>query len=718
MPDSPPSEARLEMWKIVVLTWLVVALAAAPARAVENPSSASGWAETEHGAVRLIAAVEAVGDGATVPIGLEFRMNPGWHIYWRSPGDAGYPPRVSWSQSSNLTSAEVSWPAPRRFSVLDMETVGYESGVILPVEARLEQPGEPLALRATVDYLTCADICVPYIAELALDLPAGESRPSAFAHDLARARAKVPGRGSGHGLVIEGVRLKGDPSAAAMEIDLRSAEPLVAPDVFVEAPAPLAFSAPQIRVSADGRAATLSLAVFNGDELGRTFDGLPITLTVIDGERTLEHATVARAALEDQAVSSGVTAPKTETPLLAMLGVALLGGFILNLMPCVLPVLSMKLLAVVGHGGGPRRGVRAGFLAAASGILFSFMVLAGALVGLKAMGHEIGWGLQFQQPWFLTAMILILTLFACNLWGFFEVPLPRAFGLANERAGRVRGLAGHFLTGALATLLATPCSAPFLGAAIGFALSRGAAEIFAVFTAIAGGLALPYLIVAAFPAMASRLPKPGRWMITLRRAVGLALAGTAAWLVWVLAGGIGGVGASVVGGISTAVAILLIGGRWAPPRVRPLGAGSLAALAFAAFLVPADPPVGARQIAEGAWRPLEPERIPALVADGHTVFVNVTADWCLTCKVNDRLVLSRDPVRQRLAEDAVVAMQGDWTAPDDMIARYLAGFGRYGIPFDAVYGPALPHGEALPELLSAEIVEAALARASGQPGRR
>jgi suppressor for copper-sensitivity B len=173
----------------------------------------------------------------------------------------------------------------------------------------------------------------------------------------------------------------------------------------------------------------------------------------------------------------------------------------------------------------------------------------------------------------------------------------------------------------------------------------------------------------------------------------------------------------MVGGIAAAGAILLIGGRWAPRRLRPLGAAGLAALAFTAFLVPAYPPAGARQFA-GAWRPLEPERIPELVADGRTVFVNVTADWCLTCKINERLVLSRDPVRQRLAQDPVVAMQGDWTVPDDRIARYLAGFGRYGIPFDAVYGPALPHGEALPELLSAEIVETALTRASGEAGGR
>ena len=430
----------------------------------------------------------------------------------------------------------------------------------------------------------------------------------------------------------------------------------------------------------------------------------------------LEQPTSISAAAGRAALSS--TAADAAAPLPVMLALALLGGMILNLMPCVLPVLSMKLLAVVGHGGGRRGAVRAGFLAAAAGILFSFMAMAAALVALKATGHVIGWGLQFQQPWFLTAMVLVVTLFACNLWGIFDVPLPRAFGLAGERAGRIRGLAGHFLTGALATLLATPCSAPFLGAAISFALAGTTADIFVVFAAIASGLALPYLAVAAFPALATRLPKPGRWMIVLRRILGLALAGTAVWLVWVLAGGIGWPGALLVGGIAAGVAILLAGGRRVPQRFRDAGITGIVALALTAFLVTANPPEDARSADARGWRPLEPEGIAALVAEGRTVFVNVTADWCLTCKVNERLVLSRDPVRSLLAGEQTVAMRGDWTLPDDDIARYLAGFGRYGIPFDAVYGPALPDGEALPELLSTEAVDDALTRASGVEGRR
>jgi suppressor for copper-sensitivity B len=704
------------MWRSFVLALFVTLAPAGPAGAADQ-SGASAWVQTDHGAVRLLAAVQAVGEGTSVPIALQFRMKPGWHIYWRTPGDAGYPPRADWTGSTNLASAEVSWPVPHRFSVLDVETIGYEDGVVLPIEARLQRPGEPLALRATVDYLTCADICVPYVAELALELPAGEARPSAFAHDVARARALVPDRGRAHGLTVERVRLSGNAADAAIAVDLRATEPLISPDVFVEAPAPLAFGAPEVSVSNDGRIATLTVAVFNSEGIGRTLDGLPITLTIVDGERTLEQPATVGAVAEGRIAGFSAVGANA-APLAAMLALALLGGLILNLMPCVLPVLSMKLLAVVGHGGGQKRAVRAGFVAAAAGILFSFLVLAGVLVALQATGHVIGWGLQFQQPWFLTAMILVVTLFACNLWGVFEVPLPRAFGLADKRAGSVRGLAGHFLTGALATLLATPCSAPFLGAAIGFALSRGSAEIFVIFTAVALGLALPYLSVAAFPALATRLPKPGPWMIVLRRVLGLALAGTAVWLVSVLVGVIGLTGALAVGGIAAAIAALLAARQWIPQRFRVAGAGAVAALALAAFLIPAKPPADARPVDESAWQPLEPERIAALVAEGCTVFVNVTADWCLTCKVNERLVLARDPVRTRLADEEVVAMRGDWTLADDRIARYLAGFGRYGIPFDAVYGPALPHGEALPELLSAEVVTEALARASGDADDR
>jgi suppressor for copper-sensitivity B len=382
----------------------------------------------------------------------------------------------------------------------------------------------------------------------------------------------------------------------------------------------------------------------------------------------------------------------------------------------VLPVLSIKLLGVVSHGGGDVRKVRLSFLASAAGILCSFLILAGALATLKAMGAMVGWGMQFQQPWFLIAMTLVVSVFAGNLFGLFEIRLPRLIADAGERAGHVSGLGGHFLTGALATLLATPCSAPFLGTAVGFALAQGTLEILAVLLAVGIGLAAPYLAVAVFPRLATRLPRPGPWMTVLRRILGLALAVTAAWLVSVLMAQIGGAGALAIGALAAAtVGATTLSARASSGATARVAAAAALVLVLASFVIPQRPGLDGNGNARGLWRAFDERSIPDLVAAGHVVLVNVTADWCITCKVNETLVLARDDVREKLASDGVVAMQGDWTRPDPAISNYLARFGRYGIPFDAVYGPGLPHGEALPELLTAEIVIAALERAAAAP---
>ena len=406
-----------------------------------------------------------------------------------------------------------------------------------------------------------------------------------------------------------------------------------------------------------------------------------------------------------------------------ILALALLGGLILNLMPCVLPVLSIKLLSVIGHGGGEARHVRAGFMASSAGILVSFMALASAAVALKQAGLSVGWGIQFQQPVFLIAMALVVTLFACNLWDMFQIRLPGRISTAAATAGQGHSLAGHFATGAFATLLATPCSAPFLGTAIGFALSRGAVEIFAVFIALGIGLALPYLAVAAVPRLATWLPKPGRWIVTVRRILGLALVATALWLLSVLMTQ-AGLRAAVMAFLLLALLPVVLGLIKQPPRLRH---GAVwAVVAMLAVLSAVAPIAGPAPLASGVgsgagagkinWLPFDPASIGREVAAGNTVFVDVTADWCLTCKVNKALVLERGEVLARLGAAGIVPMQADWTRPDPAIAAFLQRFSRYGIPFDAVFGPAAPEGHVLPELLTTDSVLTAIDAVSG--GRR
>ena len=669
-------------------------------------AAAGDWAETDQGRLRLISALNGVGPEGRLDLGLQFQLEPGWKIYWRSPGDAGKPPVLDWDASANLAEPEILWPVPKRFSLFGLETFGYGDEVILPIAARAADPGSGVDLAASVDLLVCEEICVPLLVDVALRLPAGPAAGSTHGILIDSYKALVPGQGAEAGLGLESVFLTGKVESAVIEARITSDSPLKKPDLLVEGPPAFSYGKPEVALAEDALSAVVRIPVLARKNARSVIEGKSLTVTVTDDLRGLEVPVVARYA-------EGARPALDLADLALILGLALLGGLLLNVMPCVLPVLSLKLLSVVNHGGQDRGAVRRGFLASAAGIVVSFLALALFTLALKGAGMAVGWGVQFQQPLFLVAMILLLTLFAWNLFGLFEINLPRVFGgLLSGRGGQEGGgsLAGSFWTGAFATLLATPCSAPFLGVAVGFALSRGALEVWLVFAALGLGMALPYLLVAAIPRLATGLPRPGVWMLRVKQVLGLALLGFAVWLVIVLWAESGPAAALAVGLLALATAPVL----WLDRR-RGLGKGVAAAavlgLAAAAFISPATLGVaGTRTASEaaGAWQPLEAERIGALVAQGKVVFVDVTADWCITCWVNKKNVLDRAEVARRLGAEEVVTLRGDWTRPDPEISAYLESFGRYGIPFNAVYGPGLPSGQALPELLTVDSVLTAL----------
>jgi suppressor for copper-sensitivity B len=702
--------AALSGVSAAALTFCALGLASpSPAAAAE---AASGWAVSDQGRVRLVAAASSTGGAAMLRLGLEFDLAPGWKIYWRSPGGAGYPPAVDWTGSSNLAATEIAWPAPHRFTTFGIDTYGYSDAVVLPIAVRPEKIDREVRLRAAVDYLTCSEICVPQQANLALDLPtsgAATGDGEGFAELIERYRARVPQGGTPAGMRIEQASVVAN-APPQLALRLASDAALVAPDVFIEEPGlpdsakPIAFAKPTIVRSGDG-ATELRLKIGEGgaveDLLARS-----IRVTIVDGERSLEQdvvvaATVAPAALDGQSFRFWTTR------FWAMLALAALGGFTLNFMPCVLPVLSIKLFGLMTGAGRPRLEIRLGFLAAAAGIVVSFLALAAVLIGFKSAGFAIGWGVQFQQPVFLVAMIALLTAFAGNLAGLFEIQLPSWLGALAAPAGAGKGgLLGDFIGGAFATLLATPCSAPFLGTAVGFALAGDALDILTIFCALGVGLAAPCLLVAAFPTLAALLPRPGRWMLRLRRALGVLIALTVLWLLTVLAAVLDLASAVAVG--SLALAVVIFASMAASSRRRAVVA-ALLLLPATAFLIALARDVPA---ATGFAAEFEQQAIARHVAEGKIVFVDVTADWCLTCQVNDRLVLRSATVRDRLSRPDVVFMRADWTRPDASIAGYLRSFGRYGIPFNAVYGPAMPEGRPLLEILTVGEVLRSLAEAA------
>jgi suppressor for copper-sensitivity B len=689
---------------IAAMALLVTAPGAAPAA----EPGASDWAAGDSGKVRLISAATGSGETGQLRLGLQFMLEPGWKIYWRTPGDAGYPPKLDWTGSANLEGAVLHWPAPHRFVLAGLQNYGYKGEVILPLDARAPDPARPVTARLAVDFLACAQICVPQKMDLSLDLSPGPATPSAFAHDIGRFTALVPGDGRRHGLALDSAEALGSGESSALRLVVSSASPFSEPDAFVEAEEVAAFAQPRVTLSADRRRATFEIPVSPGGLL-KPLAGAPMGVTFTDGLRAFE------TTMNPLPGSASPVAAGGEAPGLAgMLLVALLGGLILNLMPCVLPVLSIKVLGVLGHGGGERAHVRASFIASGAGIIASFLVLAALAIGLKQAGAAVGWGIQFQQPGFLALMVVLLALFAANLWGLFEIPMPTFLFSRNGGAGHHTVL-GHFLSGAFATLLATPCSAPFLGTAIGFALARGPWEITLIFTALGVGMAAPYLAVAVWPQAALRLPKPGRWMITVRKGLGLALAGTGLWLLSVLMVQAGMLAALITGGaMALAVAVLGLRHRL-PAAARPAVSACVVALAGLALAAPFQGSAGDESVTTTGggipWQRFDTQTLARLVSDGKVVFVDVTADWCITCKVNKAAVVERGEVVKRLSSPDVVAMKADWTKPDDSISRYLASFGRYGIPFNAVYGPSAPDGIALPELLSEAEILAAMDKA-------
>ena len=638
-------------------------------------AGAGAWAVNDQSRVRLIIAPSAVGDGELVKAGLEIELNDGWKTYWRSPGDAGYPVKVKWDGSENLAEAKMAWPVPKRFTLFGLETFGYSKRVVFPLALKVEDPSQPLSLRGEINYLVCAELCVPQREEVAISLPSGPAQSTGEAYTLDQFRARVPdvvapGETASSGLTIDQVTMvdseRGLEESVGLELGAAS----------------VAFANVALRGSGAG----------TGDATGLF-----------------------------SSFSGGGSSLATRS-FFVFIGLALLGGLILNLMPCVLPVLSLKVLSAVGHGGKEKKHVRLSYLASAAGILTSFVALALLAIGLKLAGLNVGWGIQFQQPLFLAAMALLVTLFACNMFGFFEVRLPSWLSTAASRDGAKDSLWGDFGTGAFATLLATPCSAPFLGTAVGFALARGPVEILAIFLALGVGLALPYLLMALWPGLATRLPKPGAWMVTLRNILGLALAGTAVWLLSVLWGQIG-----LWGTLALAMVLLLLGAVFFLKHHailhRPMAGLAVGLLVVLSLSVPglteAFVPAGLGQksgkalAASDNWSELEPAKISQYVAQGKVVFVDITADWCITCQVNKALVLEREPVITLLNQENIVLMRGDWTSPDEKISAFLASYGRYGIPFNAVFGPQQTEGVLLPEFLSIDGTVAALDQADG-----
>lgn len=705
--------------RLTMLLALMLALTAAPALAAP--------VNTGHIEAELVAQEAAV-PGGTVYVAVRQKIAKGWHTYWRNPGDSGEPTKITWTLPAGWKAGEIVWPTPTRQPIGPLMNYGYSGEVLLPTPIEVPasaRAGETVRLTAAVLFLVCADICIPEEALLTLDLPvAAEPRADgSWSGRIARVLADAPKpagltatfsvKGPKISLAVTGTPLEGTNVAGAAFYPFSGT-------VIEHAGAQIIERGP--------RGLTLTLPagadVVRGQARATLAGVLVLPGAAYEISATAGPAPAGAAGLGPPAADAAGRGPGLPAALLF----AFLGGLILNLMPCVFPILSMKAAALAGHAHEARTARRQG-LAYLAGVLATFLALAGALIALKAAGEAVGWGFQLQSPVAVAALATVMLLVALNLSGVFEVGASLQ-GVGGRLADGKRGLTGSFMTGVLAVVVAAPCTAPFMGPAMGFALTQDAAVSLLVFATLGLGLAAPFVALSFAPPLLRLLPRPGAWMETLRNLLAFPMYGTAAWLVWVLAQQTGptGLALGLAAAVVAAFAAWLFGRaqrREHAPVMRWIAAAMLLAvcgLIYGLLLAPprAGTPAAASEAgpASAVELPSEvwsPARVAGLRAEGRPVFVNFTAAWCVTCQVNEQVALSTRTVAEALKSSGAVYLKADWTNRDAAIAGALAEHGRAGVPLYLVYGSDGGPPVILPQLLTAGLVAEALGKAAAPP---
>jgi len=661
-----------------VVIFMLVLAAANRAVALESAPVISPRAT-----VTLVSDTDAVAPGTPFRVGLRIRLAPGWHTYWKNPGDAGATPTLDLTLPPGATAGPIAWPTPRRIAEGPVMSYAYTGEVLLP--AVVTPVADGAAITAHAEWLVCKDICIPEEGLFRLDLPAGTPVPSAQAPLFAEADRQMP---------------RPSPWRAQIGADGRLwvQGPELNPSTVIDAwfipdtPGSIRDSAAQpLSVRSGGFLLSLTPASRFKPEAGLTG-----VLSVRDRTGMQTDVTIA--------ATPGSVPPEVGMALPQMLSLAFLGGLILNLMPCVFPVLAMKAVALAA--GAARGKVRAHAVSYTAGVLVAFTALGGALLAARASGAAAGWGFQFQSPVFVAAMAWVLFGVGLNLSGVFQV----GAGLAGTGQGLASrgGHVGSFFTGLLAVVVATPCTAPFMGVAIAAGLAAAPPVTMLVFLVMGLGLAAPYAVLALLPGLVRRAPRPGRWMDILKQALAFPMYAAAAWLLWVVSQETGsdGVLAAAAGFVLIGFAAWVLGVAQGATgwRGRRFGqtaalAAMLAALAVLSGIAAVPGAVGNAEAADGI-EPFTSARLAALRADGRPVFVNMTAAWCVTCLVNERVAISTTAVHRAFAEHHVAYLKGDWTRQDPQITAFLREHGRDGVPLYVWYPPGGGHPTVLPQILT------------------
>jgi thiol:disulfide interchange protein DsbD len=661
---------------------------------------------TQHLTVELITETDTIAPSKDFLAGLHFVLDKGWHIYWINAGDAGEPPRVEWQLPVGIVAGNLQFPAPQRLPLGPLMDFGYENEVLLPVPMLADssiQPGSKETLRGNVHFLVCSNVCIPGHADVedTVSVAAQTGAPNPKTGPLFLAAEQHLPRGLPPGASVSVTH-----DSTEFVVVLTKGQRIASAELYPFDQNIIANAAPEkIEPLANGARITLERA--QESQMPAQLHGL---IKLPDGTSYQFTSAITSASTASAPIASRTSG----TSLWRVLGLAFLGGLILNLMPCVFPVLFIKGLSLVQSSGEERKRLRAHGAMYTFGILVSFWIIVAVLLLLRAGGSHLGWGFQFQSPYFVAVMALLFFFLGLSLAGQFEIGLS-VTSVGGGLAGR-GGYTGSFFTGVLATVVATPCTAPFMGAAIGFALSQSVPTTFSVFTLLALGLATPYVLLTIQPAWTRLLPRPGAWMEYLKQAVSIPIFLAVIWMVWVFGHVVGGDGVAVLlaGMLVTAIAGWVLGhwpAKWTSTVIAALlliVAVALPGIAASQFRASAttNNEVSGNNL---AWQPFSPQKLATCRTQGKSVFVDFSAAWCLSCQVNERVVLDHPDVEEAFRKNGVVMMRADWTNHDDSITEALRQLGRSGVPTYALYSGGPDTAPVLlPEVLTQGIVVDAL----------
>ena len=640
----------------------------------------SEWAISDKSKVRLISAKTSIDNNDEVVLGLEYQLDPGWKTYWKSPGDGGFPQKIIWNKSNNIDELSIHWPIPKEFEILGFTSLGYEDKVIFPLNIKLKNKNKITNIILNINYLVCEDICIPGTANLFLEIKPGKGEFTEFFHEIEKSKSSLPNEDINISSIYNvNAKLVKNSNKVEINVYTESDQNFINPNIFIHTPFGLPNVKPINNYSYNSKKLN-SIFKFDAEQFSK--NSFPLEVIIYDKNHNFHF--IKNVSIEEKLY-------KNKNSLFYIFLISIIGGFILNLMPCVFPVLSIKLLSVMNNDSSR---IRISFIYTAIGIIFSFFSLALFFVILKQIGISIAWGMQFQEPYFLIFILFILTLFCLNTAGLYEIKIPNF--ISNNKILSIGDnfFTKNFFNGFFATILATPCTAPFVGSAVTIAFTQNSTILFVIFILMGIGMSIPYIFVAISPKIILFFPKPGKWTVYIKYFLSILLAATIVWVLNILY--------NFYNEFFIIIFLLIVLFMFISFRLNYLKF-SVSILSIIILLsIPLFSFFDQKKIfkLDNNWVDFKEVNIKEMIKNNENIFIDITADWCATCQFNKINILDNTKIKNLFNKNEIKLVRADWTKPDKNIDIFLKKFNKFGIPFNAFFSSKYPDGIIMSEILT------------------